>query len=62
MINGGSDTALRLGRFFGTTPNFWTSLQASYDTENVRLHIRDKLDATPRYVPEFKSDKHKMAA
>jgi addiction module HigA family antidote len=25
------DTALRLARFFGTTPNFWLNLQASYD-------------------------------
>lgn len=26
-----SDTALRLARFFGTTPRFWLNLQASYD-------------------------------
>ena len=26
-----ADTALRLGRYFGTTPQFWTNLQASYD-------------------------------
>jgi len=25
------DTALRLARFFGTTPQFWLNLQASYD-------------------------------
>ncbi len=25
------DTALRLARFFGTTPEFWLNLQASYD-------------------------------
>ncbi|HWV02348.1 MAG TPA: HigA family addiction module antitoxin [Devosia sp.] len=25
------DTALRLGRFFGTTPDFWMNLQTSYD-------------------------------
>ncbi|MGD0585842.1 MAG: HigA family addiction module antitoxin [Oryzomonas sp.] len=33
-----ADTALRLARFFGTTPDFWTSLQASYDMERV-AHI-----------------------
>jgi addiction module HigA family antidote len=25
------DTALRLARFFGTTPEFWLNLQATYD-------------------------------
>ena len=26
-----ADTALRLGRYFGTTPQFWLNLQAAYD-------------------------------
>lgn len=26
-----ADTAIRLGRFFGTTPDFWLNLQAAYD-------------------------------
>ena len=25
------DTALRLAKFFGTTPHFWMNMQASYD-------------------------------
>ncbi len=28
-----ADTALRLGRFFGTTPRFWLGLQADYDLD-----------------------------
>ena len=28
-----ADTALRLARYFGTTPQFWTSLQSNYDLE-----------------------------
>ena len=28
-----ADTALRLSRYFGTTPQFWTNLQANYDLE-----------------------------
>ncbi len=28
-----ADTALRLARYFGTTPQFWTNLQANYDLE-----------------------------
>ena len=26
-----ADTALRLGRFFGTTPDFWMNLQKTYE-------------------------------
>ena len=28
-----ADTALRLARYFGTSPQFWTNLQANYDLE-----------------------------
>lgn len=28
-----ADTALRLARYFGTTPEFWMNLQAHYDLE-----------------------------
>ena len=28
-----ADTALRLARYFGTTPEFWMNLQASYDLD-----------------------------
>ncbi len=37
-----ADTALRLGRFFGTSPEFWLGLQMDYelDTESDRLKGR----------------------
>jgi addiction module HigA family antidote len=28
-----ADTALRLARYFGTTPQFWLGLQADYDLD-----------------------------
>lgn len=28
-----ADTAIRLGRYFRTTPRFWLNLQTSYDLE-----------------------------
>ena len=31
-----ADTALRLGRYFGTTPQFWINLQANFDLETAR--------------------------
>src|SRR6266568_1108929 len=55
-----ADTALRLARFFGTTPDLWTSLQASYDTELVRPRILDVLNAIPRYEPKNESAHHNM--
>jgi addiction module HigA family antidote len=30
------DTAMRLAKFFGTTPQFWLNLQQRYDLEIVR--------------------------
>lgn len=30
------DTALRLSRYFGTTPEFWMNLQAAYDLSVAR--------------------------
>jgi addiction module HigA family antidote len=33
------DTALRFARYFGTTPEFWINLQASYDLDVARLTI-----------------------
>lgn len=39
-----SDTALRLGRYFGTTAQFWINLQAHYDLEVARDTIEDTLE------------------
>jgi antitoxin HigA-1 len=33
-----ADTALRLGRYFGTTPAFWMNLQGQYDLEVAQDH------------------------
>lgn len=35
-----ADTALRLGRYFGTGPEFWMNLQANYDLGMV-LHEKE---------------------
>ncbi len=45
-----TDTALRLARYFGTTPDFWINLQAGYDLEGAKEASRDRIDAevTPR--------------
>jgi antitoxin HigA-1 len=30
-----ADTALRLARYFGTTPEFWLNLQSAYDLSRI---------------------------
>jgi addiction module HigA family antidote len=39
-----ADTALRLGKFFGTTPEFWMNLQTRYELESARREIGAGLD------------------
>jgi antitoxin HigA-1 len=39
-----ADTALRLGRYFGTTPEFWMNLQDHFELETARRTVGRKLD------------------
>lgn len=39
------DTALRLAKLFGTTPNFWLNMQTSYDLAVEAASLRDEIDA-----------------
>lgn len=39
-----ADTALRLGRFFGTGERFWLNLQQAYDIEQTRTALGRRLD------------------
>jgi addiction module HigA family antidote len=43
-----ADTALRLARFFGTTPEFWMSLQASYDVKKARQAVGAEINRRVR--------------
>ena len=38
------DTALRLGRYFGTTPEFWIHLQTRYDLDVAERTIRPTIE------------------
>lgn len=38
------DTALRLGRYFGTTPDFWLNLQTRYELDRADRMLRDKIE------------------
>ena len=39
-----TDTAIRLGRYFGTSPEFWINLQARYDLESAKDEIGPVID------------------
>jgi antitoxin HigA-1 len=45
-----ADTALRLARYFGTTPEFWMNLQAAYDLDSAQRVLVDRIvrDVHPR--------------
>ncbi|NOZ75826.1 MAG: HigA family addiction module antidote protein [FCB group bacterium] len=40
-----ADTALRLGRYFGMSPQFWINLQAHYDLEVQTDKLGKKLES-----------------
>lgn len=39
-----ADTALRLAKFFGTSPDFWMSLQSSYDVKKARAAVGQEIE------------------
>ncbi len=47
-----ADTALRLGKWFGTTPAFWLNLQKSYELRKAVQEIGKEIDAIPTRTKE----------
>jgi len=43
-----ADTALRLARYFGTSPQFWLGLQAEYDLDVAVDKLGSRLDREVR--------------
>jgi addiction module HigA family antidote len=39
-----ADTALRLARYFSTTPDFWMKMQMSYDLEIARREVTARIE------------------
>ncbi len=40
------ETALRLARYFGTSPEFWLGMQAHYDLEITRMKMGEAIEKT----------------
>ncbi len=43
-----ADTALRLGRYFGTSPDFWMNLQSAYELDLARQQIGKAIQRIPK--------------
>jgi addiction module HigA family antidote len=52
-----ADTALRLGKFFKTTPQFWLNMQTSYDIKIAEAALKDQLPE----IPELERSEQKAA-
>lgn len=51
IINGkraiSADTALRLGKWFGTGPELWSNLQKIYELDLARARLGPEIDSLP---------------
>jgi addiction module HigA family antidote len=43
-----ADTALRLSRYFGTSPDFWMNLQSAYELDLARQQIGKAIQRIPK--------------
>lgn len=43
-----AEIALRLGKYFGTTAEFWLNLQKSYELDQARTKLGAELDKVPQ--------------
>ena len=39
-----ADTAMRLARYFGTSPHYWLNLQTAYDLEVAGIEIGSRIE------------------
>lgn len=46
-----ADTALRLSKYFGNSPDFWLGIQMEYDLRKERHTIQKDLEKIPTYCP-----------
>jgi len=42
------DTALRLGHWFETSPQFWLNLQSAYDIRLAEAEVAEQIEQLPR--------------
>jgi antitoxin HigA-1 len=57
-----ADTALRLGRYFGMSEQFWLNLQTEYDLDIERDRLGERLNAEVGVLSEKPSANHDNGA
>lgn len=57
-----ADTALRLGRYFGTSEQFWLNLQSEYDLDVERDRLGDRLAAEVVLIQESPYSGYKLSS
>jgi antitoxin HigA-1 len=57
-----ADTALRLGHWFGTSPEFWLNLQTLYELRLARKEVGDRVKKLPRLTDHKPKTKHANAS
>ncbi|NEO06555.1 HigA family addiction module antitoxin [Moorena sp. SIO3I8] len=53
-----TDTALRLARYFGTTPQFWLNLQQHYELELAEATLADQILKTIKPLASIAPNDH----
>jgi len=53
-----ADTALRLGHWFGTSPDFWLNLQKLYELRLAQREIGKSLQKLPRRTDRKRKQSH----
>jgi plasmid maintenance system antidote protein VapI len=43
-----ADTALRLSRYFGMSPDFWMNLQSAYELDLARQQVGKAIERIPK--------------
>src|SRR5712692_9285596 len=56
-----ADTALRLGHWFGTSPEFWLNLQTLYELRLARKEVGELVKKLPRRTDRKPKAKHENA-
>ena len=52
LLLASESTAMRLARYFGTSPKYWMNLQVAYDLEVAEQEIRTQIEkeVLPRFA------------
>jgi antitoxin HigA-1 len=57
-----ADSALRLARYFGTTPDLWMNLQKNYEIDRARPQLADAINHIPQRPGASTSLAHRQSS